>query len=292
MDLAVEAIDTTSTLRAVPPIPIMVKIWAGGANHDYRYIKRSIPSLLASALPDGARVVLVDDLSTDQRVVRLMAHWAAADSRVELWRNPERMGPNRGQAYNFPRLVARFPDAEVFVLSDDDVVYHPGWLQRLITVYREAAATGLRGIFSALNVPAKPSYAEVQLPTSKVLLKERQMALNWLLPRGVYEQVGPFRDVGIAYDSDYQARTKVLGLPTICLQPSYVQNIGYFGAYQSSDELRAHDYVGTQGLWMRSRDVWFRVGHLVDSAGETALGRRIKPLVKPALKPLIERFWR
>ena len=30
--------------------PIMVKVWAGREKHDFRYIRRSLPSLLESAL--------------------------------------------------------------------------------------------------------------------------------------------------------------------------------------------------------------------------------------------------
>jgi hypothetical protein len=44
------------------------------------------------------------------------------------------MGPNRGHEYNFPRVIERFPDAQLFMMCDDDIIYHPGWLQRLVRV--------------------------------------------------------------------------------------------------------------------------------------------------------------
>src|SRR3954464_11083461 len=100
------------------PIPVVVKVWAGELSHDVRYIKRSIPSLLRSGLPDACRVILIDDCSTNATVQRLLEHVAAKYECVELWRNPERMGPDRGQAYNFPRVVERFPDARLFVMCD------------------------------------------------------------------------------------------------------------------------------------------------------------------------------
>ena len=265
-------------------IPIMIKVWAGEKSHDYRYIRRSLPSLLASDLPEGARIVLVDDQSTDQRVVDLMRACAERDARVEVWRNPERMGPNRGHEYNFPRVVERYPDAELFMLCDDDLIYHPGWLQRLVRVYEEGRERGLLGIVSAMNAPARPAYDSVRLPTSEVLLKQRQMALNWLVPREVYERVGPFRDTGIAYDTDYTTRMIACGLPIICLKPSWVQNIGYFGAYQNSDALRAHDYVGRRDLWLYGRDVAFAGWRLLERANETTLGRRIRPYLKAILR--------
>ncbi len=249
------------------PFPIIVKIWAGDQPHDYHYIKRSIPSLLESGLPPSCRVLLIDDCSTNLRIRQLMEYWAATYQNVELWSNPERMGPNRGQAYNFPRVVERFPDAELFMLCDDDVIYHPGWLQRLVAVHDEARAGNLVGVFSALNVPARPSHGTVQLPTSRVLLKNRQMALNWLIPRDVYDRVGPFRDVGIAFDTDYCTRMMALGLAVICLQPSYVQNIGYFGAYQSSNELCARDYVGQRDVGLIMRDLGSAVWNAAQRLG-------------------------
>jgi glycosyltransferase involved in cell wall biosynthesis len=239
--------------------PVMVKVWAGLARHDFRYSSRSLPSLLASDLPESARVIFVNDCSTDRRVDELLETLARAHKNVEIWTNPERMGPDRGQAYNFPCLVERFPDAPYYLLCDDDIIYHPAWLKRLVQVYEEARANGLVGVFTALNVRYRPSFRSVALPSSEVLLKERQAALNWLLPREVYERVGPFRDTGVAYDTDYCDRMAALGIPVVCMKPSYVQNIGYHGAYQNSDEYTAEDFVGRRDMYLIARDFWYGV---------------------------------
>jgi hypothetical protein len=237
----------------------MVKVWAGAARHDFRYIRRSLPSLLASKLPPEARVILINDCSPNPRVAPFLDELACQHPQVEVWTNTERLGPNRGQEINFPRVVERFPDARFFVICDDDVIYHPGWLQRLIQVHDEAEQRGVRGIFAALNLPAKRTVGELALPTSEVIIKERHPALNWLLPRDVYERVGPIRDAGIAYDSDYWNRAAQLGIQAICMKPSYVQNIGYQGAYQCDDSHRAHDYVGRRDWYLRGRDLWLAI---------------------------------
>jgi GT2 family glycosyltransferase len=244
-------------MNSAVAFPIMVKVWAGKDRHDFRYIRRSLPSLLSSDLPEGARVIFVNDCSTDPRLEGFLAGLAARDPRVEVWTNPTNLGPDRGAEYNVPRVVARFPDAPYFMLCDDDVIYHPGWLRRLIQVYEEAKLIRLRGIFTALNVPFRPSFQSIRLPTSEVLLKERQAALNWLVPREVYEAVGPIRATGIAYDTEYCNRLAALGLPVICLKPSWVQNIGYHGAYQHDDSFTAKDYVGRRDLYLVSRDLWY-----------------------------------
>jgi glycosyltransferase involved in cell wall biosynthesis len=253
---------------ATSVIPIMIKVWSAPGSHRYRYISRSLPNLLRSELPEQARVIVVDDRSTDPRLTTLLRK-LTRDPRVEIWVNPERMGPNRGQEYNFPRVIERFPNAEVVMLCDDDIVYHPGWLQRLTSVYEESTKVGLKAVFSALNVPVRPHYDRLRLPTSEVLLKKRQAALNWLVPRDVYERVGPFRDTGVAYDTDYSDRMEELKLPVACLIPSYVQNVGYHGAYQSSDEYTARDFVGTLDPYFRARDFLYplrRPGYMLVGA--------------------------
>jgi GT2 family glycosyltransferase len=240
------------------PMPILVKTWSEAGSHRYRYIETSLPSLLASELPASVHIIIVDDQSSDRRLTHLLER-LAADSRVELWRNPSRMGPNLGQEYNFPRVVERFADAQLFLLCDDDIVYHPKWLTRLLRVYSEARAAGLTGIFSAFNVPFRPAFAQQQLPTSDVLLKERQAASNWLLPRDIYDSVGPFKDAGIAYDTEYCNRLAQHGIPVVCLKPSYVQNIGYVGAYQTNADYTAKDFVGALPLWVHLREAGYRV---------------------------------
>lgn len=249
--------------------PIMVKVWAGKSRHDFRYIRRSLPSLLNSDLPPEAVVVLINDRSLDTRVQPFLEQCQASDSRVRIWLNEEQLGPNRGQAVSFQRLAKEFPDAPHYVICDDDIIYHPGWLQRLIMVRHEAEEAGLRGVFTALNVPFRPAFDAKTLPTSEVLIKERQAALNWLIPRNIYEEVGPFQDKGIAYDSEYCNRMAALNLPVICMKPSYVQNIGYLGAYQFDDTYTAPDYVGHRDFYLRGRDVWYRTRRTCLSAARS-----------------------
>lgn len=254
-------------------VPILVKTWSAAGSHRFRYIDRSLPDLLASDLPDGARVIVVDDRSEDPRLLALLDRLTETDRRVEVWRNPRRMGPNLGQEYNVPLIVERFPDAEFLVFCDDDIIYHPGWLQRTLQVAREAKAAGLNGVFTALNVPFRQEFGHRKLPTSEVLLKERQAALNWVMPRSVYDQVGPFKDAGIAYDTEYCDRMAALKVPVICLKPSWVQNIGYFGAYQTGTAYTAKDYVGSRGLRLSLEYVYYTARHRAWSLGSWAKGR-------------------
>jgi glycosyltransferase involved in cell wall biosynthesis len=279
----------------ITAFPIMIKVWAGADAHDFQYIRRSLPSLLKSDLPAEARVILINDCSPDPRLQGYLECLAAAHANVEVWLNPKRLGPNEGQQYNFPKIVERFPNAPFYVLCDDDIIYHPGWLQRLIQVHDEARAVMLNGVFTALNVPAKPSYSSRKLPTSDVVLKERQMALNWLVPADVYKTVGPFRVNGsLAYDHDYGLRLAALGFPVICLSPSYVQNIGYKGAYQQDDTLTARDYVGRLDWYLRLRDFRYAlkrhtIGRVRSLVERMPNDNMIKRMLVRAVRPI--RSW-
>lgn len=266
------------------PFPIVIKVWSGEERHDLKYIRRSLPRLLASSLPPNARVIAIDDCSPDPRLQPFLRGLVAENSQFEVWTNPSRLGPNAGQAFNFPKVVEQFPEAEFFVMCDDDIVYHPGWLQRLVAVANEARQQGINGVFSALNYKKRPTLHSVELRTSRVLVKERSAALNWLLPRDVYEYVGPFRDDGAAFDTDYFDRMQGKSLYASCLTPSYVQNIGYLGAYQASNSHRAPDYIGHRDWFMLLQDLEYFIRsaprHLNSAIPEGRVRRMLKNIHK------------
>jgi hypothetical protein len=75
-----------------------------------------------------------------------------------------------------------------------------------------------------------------------------------------------------------------LGLPVICLKPSYVQNIGYFGAYQNSNALKAYDYVGRRDAYLLSRDLWFQFMNGLEWLNESPPGKIARPYLKKLLR--------
>ncbi len=273
-----------------PPFPIVVKVWAGPERHDFWYIRKSLKSLLASDLPPAARIILIDDHSSDSRVIPFLETLAAGRDGIAVWRNSRRLGPNGSQAENFPRVVEQFPSAPFYVLTDDDVVYHREWLTRLIQVHCEATRGDIHGVFAALNLPALPHYAEIQLTASTVLLKHRQPSLNWLVPATLYDEIGPFQDTGIAYDTEYMRRLAARGLPIVCMQPSYVQNIGFRGFYQSDETYAARDYVGHRDALMRFQDGWFGLRRKILCTAEAIPEGTVKDALKYVGRPVRRLF--
>ncbi|MEW6536570.1 MAG: glycosyltransferase [Candidatus Auribacterota bacterium] len=226
-------------------IPIFMKTWAGSEAHDFNYISRSLPSLLASDLPDNTDILVFDDCSPNEKIKPFLESLARQDKRLKLFFHSANVGPNKGQERAVGYLLEHYPDAPFFVSVDDDIIYHNQWLRRLMTARTELNALGINGIFTALNIAYRPSHASVKTQSGTYLLKWRQPSLNWLIPAEVVQTVGNFKDEGIAFDTVYFHHLRLYQFPHICLKPSYVQNIGTFGAYSQDTTTASDDFVGS-----------------------------------------------
>lgn len=225
-------------------IPLVMKVWAGAEPHDMDYITRSIPSLLASRLPETLEVVIYDDASPSEPLQTYLRDVARRDPRVRVIRGSENKGPNRGQQDIYQQIVDDYPDTPYYLNVDDDVIYHRDWMTHLVAAQQHCRAMGLNGIFTALNMPYRPPHGVLKSDGRTYLLKWKQPALNWLISRDLYEDVGPFSDEGIAYDTVYSHWMRLKHYAVICLAPSYVQNIGLLGAYATDDTTTSCDFVG------------------------------------------------
>ncbi len=226
-------------------VPLVMKTWAGDAPHDMDYITRSIPSLLASDLPDNVQVIIYDDCSPNQALRNYLKSIASQDHRVRIIFGEQNKGPNLAQQDIYQQITEEFADTPFYLNVDDDVIYHRDWLTQLTHAFHSCQEIGREGVFTALNMPYRIPFEEVLAGGMRLLLKWKQPALNWLIPRSVYSAVGPFRDEGIAYDTVYSHWMRLKGYPIFCMVPSYVQNIGLLGAYATDDTTTALDFVGT-----------------------------------------------
>lgn len=225
-------------------IPLVMKVWAGAEPHDMHYITRSIPSLLASRLPASLEIVIYDDYSPNVALREFLAQMSKHDTRIRVIHGTENKGPNLGQQDIYRQVVEEYPSAPHYLNVDDDVVYHRDWLTHLLAAHEACQSVGLNGVFTALNMPYRNPHSVLTMHGRKYLLKWKQPALNWLIPRNLYEDVGPFRDEGIAYDTVYSHWMRLKNYSVICMTPSYVQNIGLLGAYATDDTTTSRDFVG------------------------------------------------
>ena len=225
-------------------IPLVIKTWAGDAAHDMDYIQRSIPSLLASRLPDNIEILIYDDCSPNTLLREFLLATAKRDKRVRLLLGEENKGPNRGQQDIYQLITEDYPDTPYYLNADDDVVYHHAWLTKLDAAYHQCRSIGLNGIFSAIHMPFRKAHSQLQTQGNTYLLKWAQPALNWLIPVDLYQDIGPFIDEGIAYDTVYGHWMRLKQRSIICMTPSYVQNIGLLGAYAFDDTTTSTDFIG------------------------------------------------
>ncbi len=226
-------------------IPIVIKTWASKDNPiDFQYISQSIPSLLKSKFSDDVEIIIYDDNSNDSNLLQFLNIISKEDKRIKVIFSKINRGPNKGQEYIFSKIIEEYPNAPFFLTLDDDVIYNPNWYIRLTEALQECKNIGLTGVFTALNMPFRDSYATLLIKNKKYLLKWKQPALNWLVPMKIYRDVGPFKDEGIAYDTIYSHWMRLKHYPIVCLVPSYVQNIGLFGAYCKGQALTiARDFI-------------------------------------------------
>lgn len=224
-----------------------MKVWAGPEAYEFRYIWRSLRSLLASDLGHDADILIFDDCSPNPLLQPFLKQLQAGHPQIRVFRHQENKGPNRGQAEAFKVVDSEYPFAPFFVTIDDDVIYNRAWLQQLLRARQELTALGIDGLYSAINIPFRKSFATLHTHGRAYLLKWKQPALNWLIPRQVYQRVGQFEDQGVAYDTAYSHVARLHRIPVICLSPSLVQHIGVLGAYSRDTRTQALDFVGEGG---------------------------------------------
>jgi hypothetical protein len=164
---------------------------------------------------------------TDWNLNPEFRHWlygrADRDPRAEVWSSPAWAEPEPDASAGFSTVIEAFRDAPYYVICADQLLYHPDWFDRLLRACESAWFEGITGVFAALDLPAWPGYRPLHLPTGPVVLKARQPAANWLLPRPVYDAIGPFRGAGTDSELDYRNRLTSAGFPVICLSPGSVR---------------------------------------------------------------------
>jgi GT2 family glycosyltransferase len=96
-------------------------------NYDGRsYLEAYLPGV-KSSLPSYARVVVADNLSTDDSVAWLKAH----HPEVELVELPE----NYGFAHGYNMALTQV-EAEIYVLLNSDVRVTPGWIDTIVPLFK------------------------------------------------------------------------------------------------------------------------------------------------------------
>jgi len=99
------------------------------------HLPETLESLLGQTRADLA-LVLVDDCSPDE-TVEVARSFAARDSRISVYRNPERLGMlhNTRRAHLLARRL--YPDSPYLAYASDHDLWAPEWLERLTAPLEE-----------------------------------------------------------------------------------------------------------------------------------------------------------
>jgi glycosyltransferase involved in cell wall biosynthesis len=96
------------------------------------YLESALRSLLDQTFSD-LRVLVVDDLSTDQTAA-VASRLAAEDERLEVHVNERRLGMLENTNRALTLALQRFPNADYLALGSDHDLWHPRFVERLVTL--------------------------------------------------------------------------------------------------------------------------------------------------------------
>jgi glycosyltransferase involved in cell wall biosynthesis len=98
-------------------------------------LARSLESLLSQTYSDFAVVIVHDGHAPD--VAAIAATYAALDSRIRYEENATRLGMVGNWRQTFFRARALYPGFEYFAWVSDHDLWHPRWLQELVSVLEQ-----------------------------------------------------------------------------------------------------------------------------------------------------------
>lgn len=200
---------------------------------------RSCLDSVRRTAPD-ARVVVIDDASTDPGVQALLQTWCAGSPRCSLIRHSDNAG--------FVRSVnegIRMTDGDVVLLNSDTIVT-PGWLDALARCLASDPAIASATPWSnngeivsfpefcvANPVPAEPERLARAAAASKFRdYPDLPTAVGFCMgiSRRAIEQVGAFDadafGLGYGEENDFSLRAAAAGLRNVLCDDAYVAHLG------------------------------------------------------------------
>ena len=241
-EAVLRALGQAGTGRAADPPPrcqsiydVLIPIFNA---HDH--VKRCVESVLRHTDPRHP-VVLLDDASTDPRLLPLLQSFARLDGRVRV----VSAASNAGFVGNVNRGFALSRNEVVILNSDTQVT--PGWLERLDRCRSSHAAIGIVSPLSnnatILSVPAfnapnelpagvsVDDFAGLVARASPRAYPRLPTAVGFcmLITRETLDRIGVFDTAfGLGYgeESDYCMRAWRAGIETACCDDAYVHHYG------------------------------------------------------------------
>jgi len=206
----------------------------------YEHVERCVASVLRHTDPAHG-VLLLDDASTDARMLPLLRGFAARDARVKVVEARRNLGfiGNMNQGFG---LSSR----DVVILNSDTEVT-PGWLERLDRCRLSRSGIGIVSPLSnnatILSVPrfnaanrlpdgvSAAQFAEMVDRVSPRSYPSLPTAVGFcmLITRATLNRIGVFDaafGLGYGEESDLCMRARQAGIETVCCDDAYVHHYG------------------------------------------------------------------
>lgn len=167
-----------------------------------RFVTDQLSSILTQ-LPEGGRILIRDDGSSDQTVVKIEA---LCDARIEIIR-----GSNVGFARSFLSLMDAAPaDADMFMLADQDDIWMPEKIERAAS-YLESIHNAVPALYCSrlhlVDVELKPiglSPAGPERPSFECALTENiVIGCTAAFNRAALDLVRRHGDISLIYFHDW-----------------------------------------------------------------------------------------
>lgn len=218
-----------------------------------RHTEQTIKSLYqtsASALFD---LVVLDDQSQSETFEVLNDLQSRYGFRLHRNEVSEGTGSARNQVID----LARRDQGELLMLTDNDVCYLPGWLERLVKAYQGAKELGLVALGAYAHPYMQPNEIRLLKDGGRVAILDALPLQSWLWSWEDAERFLPFDQtppgrVRMSEDWAVSQRIKAAGGSVGVLVPSAIVSTGVTDSF--GELIPGHDVVvrepRTEGVWV------------------------------------------
>ena len=212
-----------------------------GPEKRFEFLKKSLETFFASDFPDNTVVHLLDDCSQSQEAVDyIMGLKAPEHVDLHIHRHEQNMGCDPTMVENIRRCFNERGD-EFVLTADSDVIYHPGWIFKLLAALSELLLMdkkiGMLSCFDTNNHPFKKTINNHIIEKHSLGGFCALLNRHLFLEKGLQTETWDWKFVDLCRDNGY-------GM--YCTEPSWVQHMGCGkSAFGKSYDI-AHNFVGEQ----------------------------------------------
>lgn len=184
------------------------------------------------------RVAVLNDASDDYDTVEFLKHWTSSSLSGGAWLEWKTESHGTGRARNAVIGASErvFGRGDYLYLSDNDVYFKPGWLEKLIACYEAVWGYGCRVIGGVGHPYHQPYEGIVKVGDYGVHAVHAQPLQSMLMRWEVWDKYGPFCQtppgkVCQSEDVDFTNKIKADGFKIGVVSPALIVNTGITNSF-------------------------------------------------------------